>query len=268
MAKAKKTTLLFDADMLLFVACLASEKVIEWYDDFFTMHCDLKEAQNLFDEHVATLTELVLEHWKVEGNYEIKMCLTSGEGNYRKEIFEDYKANRKGARRPMCWLPMREWIRKNYDYIEIPYLEADDCVGLNISPNAIAISGDKDFRSLPVRFYDFMRNEFYDTTEEEADYFHLYQTLIGDTADNYKGCPKVGEVRAHRLLDEDPTWDNVVSNFEKNGSSAEEALMNARLAFILRPGYYNAKTKEVTLWTPKTQDKLSKKINLETLMKK
>lgn len=250
MSNFKTTKLLFDGDMLLFVACLGAEKVTHWYGDFYTMHCDLGEAKNAFDEHVASLTELVLDHWNIDGKYEIYMCLTSTDGNFRKSIDENYKANREGKRRPMCYIPMREWIRDNYNTIEIPMLEADDCVGIHADKNAIAISGDKDFRSIPVRFYDFMRNEFYDTTKEEADYFHLYQTLVGDTADNYKGCPKVGDTRAKRILDEEATFKNVVAHFEKNGSNAEEALKNAQLAFILRQGYYNKKTGKVKLWKP------------------
>ena len=103
------------------------------------------------------------------------------------------------------------------------------------------ISGDKDFRSIPCRFYDFMRNEYYNTTLKEANYFHLYQTLIGDTVDNYKGCPKVGEVKAKRILDNEPTWEAVVRAYEANGLTEEDALENARLAFILRKGYYNKK---------------------------
>ena len=78
----------------------------------------------------------------------------------------------------------------------------------------------------------------------------MYQTLIGDTADNYKGCPKIGEVRAKRILDEDCSWEAVVRAYVANGSTEEEALVNARLSFILQKGYYNKTKKEVKLWTP------------------
>ena len=145
---------------------------------------------------------------------------------------------------------MREWVMDNFNTLMIDNLEADDCIGINADKNSIMLSGDKDFRSIPCRFYDFLRNEFYDTTKEEAFYFHMYQTLIGDTADNYKGCPKIGEVRAKRILDEECSWEAVVRAYKANGSTEEEALVNARLAFILQKGYYNKKTKEVKLWTP------------------
>ena len=246
-----KTNLLFDADMLIYLALQNAEHEIEWSPNFFTLHSDLNEASNFFESHVQELIRLVLEHWNIEGEYTIKMAMSDTEGNFRKSLItEDYKANRKSKRRPVAFLPMRQWVRDNFDCIEIPNLEADDCVGIHADKNAIMISGDKDFRSIPCRFYDFMRNEYYDTTLKEANYFHLYQTLIGDTVDNYKGCPKVGEVKAKKILDNEPTWEAVVRAYEANGLTEEDALENARLAFILRKGYYNKKTKQVKLWTP------------------
>lgn len=242
--------LIFDADMLLYVACNRNEQVIEWEDGLYTLHCYFDDVKNAFDEHVQELVDIVLDHYNIHGEYEIIMCL-SHPVNFRKQLVsEDYKANRNTLRRPLCYKPMREWIAKEYNTLMYEGLEADDVVGLTVGKHDIAISGDKDFRCIPCRQYDFMRNEFYEVTLEEANYFHLYQTLIGDSTDGYKGCSHIGDVRARRILDESPTWETVVDTYERNGSTEEEALKNARLAFILRKGYYNKKTKEVRLWTP------------------
>lgn len=246
-----KTRLIFDADMLLYISLTNAEKEIEWYEDFYTRHCDLKEAKTVFDEHVMQIAQQVCTHWNIEGEYEIIMCLTSKDGNFRQDILSEYKANRSQKNKPMCYLPMREYVQEYYNTVMYPMLEADDCVGLLADRDTdIIISGDKDFKCIPARFYDFIRNEYHETTVEEANYFHLLQTLTGDTADNYKGCPKVGEVRAKRLLDESPTWETVKKAYEDNHSTEEEALKNARVAFILRKGYYNEKTGEIRLWTP------------------
>lgn len=245
-----KTRLLFDADMLLYIACQRNEKVIEWDDGLFTLHCYLSDATTSFDEHVQELTNLVLEHYNIEGEYEIIMCLSDDEVNFRKQLCDDYKANRDNKRRPVCYNAMRDWIPEHYTTLKYPRLEADDVIGITIGSKDIAISGDKDFKTIPCHFYDFMRNEYSDHTEEQANYWHLFQTLIGDPTDNYKGCPKVGEVKAKKILDEDCSWEAVVRAYEANGSDEETALLNARLAFILRNGYYNKKTKKVKLWTP------------------
>ena len=68
--------IVFDADMLLYIACDRTEKVIEWEEDFFTLHCDLKEATAMFDEHAEELLKLVIDHWHIEGEYQIIMCLS------------------------------------------------------------------------------------------------------------------------------------------------------------------------------------------------
>ena len=113
------------------------------------------------------------------------------------------------------------------------------------------MSGDKDFKTIPGRFYDFLRNEFYDITQEEADYWHLFQTLIGDTTDNYKGCPGCGAVSAKKLLDsEGATWETIVGAFEKKGLSESDALVQARVARILRASDYDFETKKPILWSP------------------
>jgi DNA polymerase-1 len=69
--------------------------------------------------------------------------------------------------------------------------------------------------------------------------------------DGYKGIPGVGAVGAKKILDkaENP-WEDILASYEKAGLTYDDALRNARLARILRPGEYNSTTKEPILWTP------------------
>jgi DNA polymerase-1 len=87
-------------------------------------------------------------------------------------------------------------------------------------------------------------------TTEQADYNHLYQTLIGDSTDGYPGLRGVGEKRASTIL-ENPNWESVVGAFIKSGHTEEEALTQARLARILRAEDYNFEYGEPILWSPK-----------------
>ena len=87
-------------------------------------------------------------------------------------------------------------------------------------------------------------------TEEEANYNFFYQTLVGDSTDNYSGCPTVGPKTADKLLSSGWGWDTVVATFEGKGLSEEVALENARLARILRNNEYDTDTGEVKLWHP------------------
>lgn len=245
--------ILFDADMLAFRASAACEREINWYGDLWTLHADAADAKAAVDDMVQTITDKVLSHYNYTGEYEIVMCF-SDKQNYRKKILPTYKLNRVGKRKPVCYQGVVEWVKEQFTTCQIDGLEADDCIGILATTkgtNAIIISGDKDFKTIPGKFYDFLRDTYYENTEEQADYWHLYQTLIGDTSDNYKGCPGIGAVTAKKLLDADPTWKCVLGAFKKKGLSEEEALIQARVARILRASDYDFKARQPIPWQPK-----------------
>jgi DNA polymerase-1 len=245
--------ILFDADMVVFRETASVETPIDWGDDLWTLHADAGEAKVKVDDAVVTFTEKVLRHYKHEGNYEILMCFSDTD-NFRKTVLPAYKLNRADKRKPTCYYGVKQWVEENYNCYQRPGLEADDCIGILSTmknSNAIIVSGDKDFKTVPGRFYDFSRDEFYDITQEEADYWHLFQTLVGDVADNYKGCPGLGVVGAKRLLDsKGATWETVVAAFEKKGLAESDALVQARVARILRASDYDFTAKKPILWSP------------------
>lgn len=233
--------LLFDADMLVYRVTSAAETEINWYGDLWTLHSDISECKEKLDAMVVSITDRVLGHLKYEGDYKIVMCFSDRQ-NFRKTILPSYKENRSGKRKPIAYSAMVEWVIGNFTTIHMPYLEADDVIGILATEpetNNVIISGDKDMKSIPGVFYDTIHNEFYNISEAEADYWHLYQTLVGDTADNYKGCPKIGTVSATKLLSKEATWQVVVSAFEKAGLTEEDALIQARVARILRYSDYD-----------------------------
>jgi DNA polymerase-1 len=95
--------------------------------------------------------------------------------------------------------------------------------------------------------------EIVEISKEAADYAFYKQVLTGDSTDNYKGCPSVGDKKADKVLElgyfGDP-WKAIVKEYKKQGLSEKVALENARLARILRHGEYNFETKTITLWKP------------------
>ena len=240
--------ILVDGDMIIFKAAVNAEVPINWWGDFWTLHADAAEAKAEVDDMIVSLVDKVLNHYNYEGKYKLVLCFTDPKDNFRKHILPTYKANRKDTRKPMIFPELKDWCFENYDCIQKPKLEADDCIGILATKykDSIIISGDKDFKTIPCRFYDFSRDEFFDTTEEQANYWFYYQTLVGDRADNYAGCPGVGDVTARKLLEKDCSWDTVVSAFEKVGLSEEDALVQARVARILRNTDY--KGTQVILW--------------------
>jgi DNA polymerase-1 len=114
----------------------------------------------------------------------------------------------------------------------------------------IIISQDKDMQTIPTQVW--RQGELMTISEAQADYYHMFQTLVGDTSDGYKGCPGVGKVKAEALLsDHDRShWDIVKAAYEKAKLTEQDALTQARLARILRWSDWDNTKKEPILWTP------------------
>ena len=245
----EKRTLLIDADVLLYQYSSAVEKVVEWEPDRFTLSADAKEAKERVDLAVEELRE------DLDADAVI-MCLSDTE-NFRKVILPTYKSGRKKTRKPICYLELKEYVQDVYRSRLLPGLEADDVLGIlmtgrRVKGEKVIVSIDKDLDTIAGLHYNPWKDdpEVYEVTQEEADYNHLLQTLTGDSTDGYSGCPKIGPTRAKRILDENCNWDAVVEAYEKAGLCEEEALVQARVARILRKSEWNERRKEVLLWTP------------------
>nr|WP_320145672.1 hypothetical protein [uncultured Anaeromusa sp.] len=254
--KEPKLALLFDGDMFAYIACAKAEEEWTWPNGLHSIWSQEGECITTFDDDVCKVALKVLQEMKWEGPYEIMVCFSDPTGNYfRKHIYPSYKANRADKRKPLCYTALVDWVKQHYQTLTIEGLEADDLLGiLSTGPKepegspAVIISKDKDFNCIPGWFYSMTEGKLKKVSEEEADRFHLYQTLIGDTCDNYPGCPGVGPVKAEKVLKEG-TWVEVAGAFEKAKLPESQALLMARVARILRYGEFNAK-EGVKLWEP------------------
>ena len=231
--------------MPLYSIAFSVEEPVDWGDDLWTLHADLGQARDLFHLWV----ERVKHDLKVK---EVVLCL-SDRNNWRKDLDPEYKANRATTRKPVVFRPLRDWVIARYEALIAPDLEADDLLGIHATKTTILVSGDKDLRTVPGLHYNPDRSDegIVSVTPEEGHYNHMIQTLTGDPVDNYKGCPGVGKKTAEKVLaglSPEEYWPAVVARFEKAGLTEEDALLQARLSFILTKPFY--KRKEVILWTP------------------
>lgn len=244
--------LLLDADMLCFVSCSSVEREINWGDGLWTLHADAKEAETQVDDRVEGIVTTILDKLNYVGEYKIIMCLSDPKANFRKTLLSTYKANRIGKRKPVCYSEVLTWIKTNYITKMISTLEADDVVGIlatRFKGQEVHSSGDKDFMSIPGVFYNFLKGELYHISEREADKWFYTQTLIGDTADNYNGCPGIGEKTAEKIFEkEGVSWGTVEKTFLRKGLTKEDALQQARVARILRDTEY--RDGKIHLWCP------------------
>lgn len=119
----------------------------------------------------------------------------------------------------------------------------------------LIVSRDKDLRTLPgwvAAFHGAARR----VSEPAAAAGHLRLALSGDASDGYPGCPGVGVRRAQALLPDDDApitvlWSRVVAAYRRAGVSEQAALLNARLARVLRRGDMSGDGRP-RLWEPPT----------------
>jgi DNA polymerase-1 len=236
-------TLFLDGDMLAYRAAFSNEVETKWDDDVWTLQTDVQASLAYFDDFVEALCK--------KFNTDEYFVVFSPKTNFRYELFPEYKGNRKGKRKPLALSELITQVRKRHMFMMADNMEADDLIGIMCtqSPDTIAISGDKDFATLPITWYNFIRDETVTLTEEEANRNHLIQTLTGDATDGYAGLKGVGPKTAIKLLDKHGwDWEGVVKIYESKDMTEEDALLTARLAYILRKE--NIKEGKIVLWTP------------------
>ena len=242
--------LLIDGDIIAYKIASTNEHPIEWDDDLWTLHSDANEVIKEIDNHLGYLITTINE---ANGKPidEVIIALTD-KSNFRKDVYEDYKANRKNNRKPLCLKAVRQHLVDHWDAVIMDNLEADDVISILASKKkSIIVSEDKDLQQIPGLHWD---GEFLVTIGKTDAYrFFLSQVLTGDSSDNYKGCSGIGPVKAKRMLEEMPVeeiWPSIVEAYEKAGQSEDEAVLNARMAYLLKAKDYNQKTGEVNLWNP------------------
>lgn len=102
-----------------------------------------------------------------------------------------YKGNRSEADRPELLTPIKEWMIEEYDAELQVGQEADDALSIAACTLGHGIATiDKDLDGCPGWHFNWVKNDIYYVTEEEADRFFYNQMLTGDSTDNIPGLFK------------------------------------------------------------------------------
>lgn len=257
-----ETTLLLDSDIIAYKFAASSEEKFDWEGDgeFTYEVAPLEEVMPLVHDYIHSL----IVKLNATGVMVCLSCPTAE--NWRLGVLPSYKQNRAGVRKPELLGAIKKVMAGYYPSYERSSLEADDIMGILsthpklIKGKKIIVSEDKDMKTIPGWLFNPAKDlKPRMVTEEEADYYHLYQTLVGDSTDNYKGCPGIGPVKAkvalmggddmrHFSLTE--MWDRTVTLFESKGLTEADALVQAQVARICRSTDYDFKKREVVLWQP------------------
>ena len=251
--------LLIDGDILIYKACWAVQTVVHWDDGILTTATNVDELQVQADVMINEWKEKLVLRWKqrAEKDFTTTICFSDRTNNFRRKIFPDYKLNRKNQKKPLGYNHLETYLKEAYATKTQPMLEADDVLGILATDGKfdrnIIISIDKDMLTIPCEYYNMDSEVIEVINEKMADHMFFFQTLTGDSVDNYKGCPGIGPKKATELLlTKGVMWQTIIDAYAKAGLTEDHALTQARVARILRTKDYNFNKEEINLWTPST----------------
>lgn len=188
---------------------------------------------------LARISEFLDNLQMMDGIDEVWGYLT-GSNNFRNEIAKTapYKGNRVMAK-PYHYQLLREYMERAWGFEVIDGMEADDAIGIESyrhePDETIIVSIDKDLNMIRGHHYNFVKEEKYFVTEEEAIRNFYLQILTGDKVDNIIGLDGIGPVKSKKLLKDCNTelemYEAVLKAYD--GDEAR-VLENARLLWILR----------------------------------
>lgn len=259
----QKTIALLDGDIFIYKVAFAAMKEI-MFDEYVISVGDSAEAKVALDNWIDKVVTDV-------GADRMQIAFTS-HTNFRKEINPEYKAHRTKPA-PYLVKELRQYCYKVYDTIAQEGLEADDILGKIVSESylnpcgdrVIGISEDKDLRTVPGAHFNPRHSTIPETINIlDATKAFFTQVLVGDPADNYKGCPGIGAVKAASYIERaekeatfagegsgpltyvdyyefvNEAWEAIVKCYEKAGHEQHDAITNATMAKIL---WYNEEPK-------------------------
>ena len=162
----------------------------------------------------------------------------TGKQNFRHDIAvtAPYKGNRKDTPKPTHLPLLREYLQTAWDANVSEGQEADDDIAIEatrLGEESIIVSIDKDFMQVPGWHYNFVKKEKKYVSPEEGMRFFYKQILMGDSADNIKGMPRVGAVRSEKML---APYSTELEFYRccVEGLGKERVLENARLLWLRR----------------------------------
>ena len=165
-----------------------------------------------------------IDKWlvEIEGDNlmgEMKIAI-KGKGNWRKDYYPLYKANRPDLAEDMkgALTYAHNYLVDKHKAVRADGMEADDLVAIWASEaremeRQYVVAGiDKDLLQIPGNHYNFVKKEHQFVDDDTAHYKLMLQCLTGDNSDNIPGIKGIGPKKAERILSNIPAnrrWNRI-----------------------------------------------------------
>lgn len=202
------------------------------------------EGAEIVDEVHVREDESVLYHnlekafdeiFKVCGGVSTPRLFLGSSGNFRNDLYPDYKKSREGKPRPYYQEHAIEWLKKNYEVEHVFGYEEDDAVAMAQTKDTCIVGEDKDLLQVRGFHYNPVKKETYTISKKDGD-FNLYtQIIAGDSGDDIPGVKGIGVKTASKLLSRARNPSNLFTiALEAYGGDYERMILMARLVYLLR----------------------------------
>ena len=246
---------LIDSDSLIYKHASINQEVTKWDENTTTVTTNFTKAKRGIKANIEAIMEAT--------DTDDYLMVLSPKNTFRFDILPSYKSNRKPPQHALELLtPLRRYVTDTLQVHTPTYVEADDyCVWrMYEEPSEWVLCHiDKDLNQAVGAHYNYRTLKSYKVKQDEADYMFYLQTLTGDTSDGYKGCPGIGPKKAEKILqpldltNEQEVWDVILETYADKELTEEDALVQARVARMLRPGEYNGDN-VIKLWGSKQDE--------------
>ena len=156
--------LLIDADFIVYKCCAAAESEIDFGDDVILVTSTFSDAYACVKRELKRISNKF-------GSFDDLILFFSDSCNFRKDIQVDYKGHR-NRKKPCGYRRVIQKLKTEFKVIRMPWLEADDAMGIYATdnPGNIIISPDKDMKQIPGMLYNF--DESFTITKEDGAKWH------------------------------------------------------------------------------------------------
>lgn len=162
----------------------------------------LESSKRIFKSNLNALKE---RFWTDDFLMAVK-----GPGNYRDELYKEYKAKRGTSPKPYIgrqFVPLlREWMVSEGYAIPSTGREADDLLRMwalqatEVGDPYIICSIDKDLKCIPGTHFNLKTKEVVEMSPLAALKHYYAQLIAGDPTDNIPGIPGVAMITAQKIL--------------------------------------------------------------------